>query len=322
MDTYIKKNDNEYAEETKTSWRKTAFLPTDEQKEDRPSGASAPDERTLREKQLDLYLEQLSDEEKSPYTIAKYRRDARQFLDFSEGKEFSRETSKKYKAWLQEKHYRMNSVNSMLAAMNGFLRFQGREDCTVHPLRIQNKVYTTAEEELTEEEYRCLIKAAGEDEQARLLIFTLGSTGIRVSELKYFTIEAVQNGEVEIQCKNKNRVILLPRSLVEKLQDYSRRYAIKNGPVFRNTAGQSLSRNNIWKKLKRLSAKAGISPAKVYPHNFRKLFARMFYKEEKDLAMLADVLGHSSLNTTRIYIKTTGQAHLERIEKLHLAEAE
>jgi site-specific recombinase XerC len=119
MDIYRKKNDNEYAEETKTSWRKTAFLPTDEQKEDRPSGASAPDERTLREKQLDLYLEQLSDEEKSPYTIAKYRRDARQFLDFSEGKEFSRETSKKYKAWLQEKHYRMNSVNSMLADVLG-----------------------------------------------------------------------------------------------------------------------------------------------------------------------------------------------------------
>ena len=275
-------------------------------------------EESEREQCLRAFLDYLSSEEKSEKTIEKYERDVRHFLAFSEGKEFSKENSKQYKAWLQEEKYKAASVNSMLAAVNSFFHYLEREDCKVHPLKTQNRVYVAESEELTKEEYVKLVRAAEPNEKLVLLLQTLAGTGIRISELKYFTVEAVKQEEITVKCKNKIREILLPSILREKLLNYAYLEGIDSGPIFVTAYGVPLDHSDVWKRLKRLSRKAEVDEEKVYPHNFRKLFARTFYQENKDLALLADVLGHSNLNTTRIYIKSTCQEHKERIDRTEL----
>ena len=274
--------------------------------------------RNEREVQMNEYLRQLREEEKSQVTINKYKRDILCFLCFAGEEELTKEICLDYKASLQEKKLQASSINSMLAALNGYLRYSGRSDCVIRQLRTQKRVYCSAEKELTRKDYEKMLKAAESDERLKLLLQTMAGTGIRVSELKYFTVESVEDGEIEVKCKNKIRTILIPDLLREKLLAYIKSRKIKEGPVFRTENGKSMDRINIWKQMKRLCRKAGIAEEKVFPHNLRKLFARTFYKKEHDLAMLGDLLGHSSLNTTRIYIKSTGQEHRKKMDSLNL----
>ena len=212
----------------------------------------------------------------------------------------------------------MGSVNSMLISVNRFLVFLGCGDCRVKCLREQRQVYQREDRQLTKAEYLCLLNAARSDERLCLLLQTICATGIRVSELQYFTVEAVRQGEVTVTCKSKTRSILLPGVLKRKLLSFAARRGIAAGVIFRSRNGRPLDRSNIWAMMKRLCAAANVKPGKVFPHNLRKLFARTFYGIEKDIAKLADLLGHSSINTTRIYIMTTGAEHRRKIERLGL----
>ena len=206
----------------------------------------------------------------------------------------------------------------MIAGVNSLLDFLGLSDCKVKSIRIQRQTYCTEGQELTKAEYFRLLEASGRNRQLQLVIQTICSTGIRVSELQYFTVEAIRQGEVTVDCKNKTRTILVPGKLKNILLNFAAKCGIRTGAVFITRTGKPLNRSNIWSAMKRLCKIAAVPPAKVFPHNLRKLFARTFYSIEKDIAKLADILGHSSINTTRIYIMTTGMEHRRKIERLGL----
>ena len=263
------------------------------------------------------YACHLREEEKSRITIEKYLRDVRGFARYLGSQYITKDAVIAYKQQLLNQGYALRSVNSMLAAVNSFLTFCGLTDCRVRLCRMQREIYQRSERELSRAEYLRLLRAAEGDRRLWLLMQTICSTGIRVSELNYFTVEAVR-GEVSVACKNKSRKILLPGKLQKLLLRYARAIGITGGVIFRTRNGKPLDRSNIWAAMKRLCARAKIDPGKVFPHNLRKLFARTFYDLEKDIAKLADVLGHSSINTTRIYIMTTGQEHRRQLERLRL----
>lgn len=267
---------------------------------------------------LTAFREALVQEEKSPITIEKYLRDTRAFVEFAANRELNKELTLSYKQQLQQKNYALRSINSMLAALNRLLDFLGRRDCRVRALRSQRQIYSTEDKELTKAEYMRLLEASKGQKQLNLVIQTICGTGIRVSELQYFTVEEIQRGEVAVRCKNKTRTILLPGKLRKLLLDYARQRQIRTGSVFVTRCGNPLDRSNIWAQMKRLCIDAGVSPGKVFPHNLRKLFARTFYGLDKDIAKLADILGHGSIETTRIYIMTSGSEHRRKIERLGL----
>lgn len=264
------------------------------------------------------YAYHLREEEKSRITIEKYLRDVRGFARYLGGQYITKDAVIAYKQQLLNQGYALRSVNSMLAAVNSFLTFCGLTDCRVRLCRMQREIYQRAEKELSRAEYLRLLRVAEGDRRLWLLMQTICSTGIRVSELNYFTVEAVRRGEVSVACKNKSRKILLPGKLQKLLLRYARTIGITGGVIFCTRNGKPLNRSNIWSAMKRLCAQAKIDPGKVFPHNLRKLFARTFYDLEKDIAKLADVLGHSNINTTRIYIMTTGQEHRRQLEQLRL----
>ena len=268
--------------------------------------------------QITAYRTWLSGEEKSAGTIEKYLRDIGAFARWLKGAPVSKDRTSEWKTHLLAQGYAPVTINSMLAAVNSFLTFCGLTDCRVRLCRMQREIYQRAERELSRAEYLRLLRAAEGDRRLWLLMQTICSTGIRVSELNYFTVEAVRRGEVSVACKNKSRKILLPGKLQKLLLRYARAIGITGGVIFRTRNGKPLDRSNIWAAMKRLCARAKIDPGKVFPHNLRKLFARTFYDLEKDIAKLADVLGHSSINTTRIYIMTTGQEHRRQLERLRL----
>lgn len=276
------------------------------------------EERILSIQHLTAFREYLVREEKSEATIEKYLRDAKAFLSYSKESNITKEHTVAYKQSIQEQNYAIRSINSMLASINSLLDFLGWSDCKVKNLRCQKQTYCAAEKELTKAEYLRLLEASKKQEQLNLVIQTICGTGIRVSELKFFTVEAMQRGEVTVQCKNKTRTILVPGKLKKLLLSYAKKNGIKSGVIFVSRNGKPLDRSNIWSQMKRLCKAAGVNPSKVFPHNLRKLFARTFYGIEKDLAKLADILGHSSIETTRIYIMTTGQEHRKKIERLGL----
>ncbi len=269
-------------------------------------------------REIDAFAKYLAEEEKSSVTIAKYVRDVQRFLRWLSGQDVTRERTIAYKRHLLARGYALRSVNSMLAAVNSFLVFCGLTDCRVRLCRMQREIYQRAERELSRAEYLRLLRAAEGNRRLWLLMQTICATGIRVSELRYFTVEAVRRGEVSVACKNKNRKILLPGRLKTLLLRYARDAGISGGVIFRTRSGRPLDRSNIWAAMKKLCARAKVDPDKVFPHNLRKLFARTFYDLEKDIAKLADVLGHSSINTTRIYIMSTGQEHRRQLERLRL----
>lgn len=271
--------------------------------------------------QLIAFKEYLYIEEKSTATVEKYLRDACAFVLYAKEKMITKELVVAYKKSLEENGYKPRSINSMLASINSFLEFIGAGDCKVKAVRIQKATYLTEEKELTKEEYKRLLTAAKKKEQLNLVIRTICATGIRVSELKYFTVEAVRSGEVSVKCKSKNRTILIPGDLRKLLLDFSKKHSIYDGVIFVTRNGKPLDRSYIWSQMKRLCEAACVNPSKVFPHNLRKLFARTFYGIEKDIAKLADILGHSSIETTRIYIMTTGSEHRRQIEKMGLTLA-
>ena len=210
----------------------------------------------------------------------------------------------------------------MRASLNSFLCFTGAQDCKLKAIRIQKAIYMPEEKELTKTEYRRLLTSAKSSTRLSLIMRTICATGIRVSELKYFTVEAVKEREVTVKCKSKNRTIIIPQDLSRLLQGYAKKQGIEIGAIFLTSSGKALDRSYIWAQMKKLCAAARVSAAKVFPHNLRKLFARTFYEIEKDIAKLADVLGHSSIETTRIYIMATGIEHRRQIEKMGLVFAD
>ena len=265
------------------------------------------------------FAKHLREEEKSQKTIEKYLRDIRHFLDFAEEREVTKALTMEYKSQLQE-NYAAVSANSMIASLNSFLRFIGYENCCVKQFKVQRKIYCPEEKELTRDEYFRLVNAAKAkgSERLILLIETICATGIRVSELQYITAEAVQHSEATVNCKGKTRTIFIPNRLQRKLIRYIREQKIISGTVFVTRTGKPINRCNIWREMKALCERAGVAPGKVFPHNLRHLFARTFYGIEKDIVKLADILGHSSINTTRIYIVTTGEEHRRKIDGMRL----
>lgn len=274
--------------------------------------------RTLTPEQIRAFQHHLILEERSTATVEKYLRDVRAYFAFMADRPVTKESVLAYKAQLLSEGYAVRSVNSMLAALNTFFTFLGWDECRVKAIRQQKQTYCPEEKELTRGEYLRLLEAAKKSSQLHLVMQTICGTGIRVSELGYFTVEQVERGEITVNCKGKTRTILIPGKLRRKLLQYARKEKICTGVIFRSRSGKPLSRGSIWAKMKALCQKAGVTPGKVFPHNLRKLFARTFYGIEKDIAKLADILGHSSINTTRIYIMSTGIEHRRKIERLGL----
>ena len=266
--------------------------------------------------EFELYLR---NEERSKATIEKYMRDVRCFVGFIGSTEVSKQSVVDYKNKLGNS-YAVASANSMIAALNSFLRFCGWHDLCVKQFRVQRQAYCSEEKELTRAEYIRLLEAANKkhNERLNLIIQTICGTGIRVSELQYITVEALGKGEAVVNCKGKNRRIFIVPELKKKLLRYVKEQKISSGAVFITRNGKPVSRNNIWKEMKALCEQAHVAPSKVFPHNLRHLFARTFYSIEKDIAKLADILGHASINTTRIYIVTTGAEHKRKMEHMRL----
>ena len=275
-------------------------------------------DRIINEENLQLFYQHLIREEKSAATVEKYLRDVRAFFVHIGGRIVTKEEVMAYKMHLQKGNYAVRSINSMLASMNSFLDFLGWPDCKVKSMRQQKQTYCAEEKELTKAEYLRLLGAAKGNTQLHLVMQTICGTGIRVSELRHFTVEEVMRGEIHVNCKGKNRVILIPGKLRKMLLDYARKMRIRTGIIFLNRNGKPLNRSSIWAQMKALCRDARVNPSKVFPHNLRKLFARTFYGIEKDIAKLADILGHSSIDTTRIYIMSTGTEHRRKIERLGL----
>lgn len=270
----------------------------------------------LRARQLDAFAAQLCADEKSPLTVQKYARDVRAFLLYCRGP-VTRQSVLQYKNdLLRSGVYTVGSINSMLSSLNSFFRFMDWEDCLVKCIRSQRQIYCSPDKELTLQEYRRLLAAAGE--RLQLVLETICSTGIRVSELQYFTVEAVRSDRVTVICKGKVRAILIPKKMKGLLLRYAEAHGIRSGVIFRTRSGKPLDRSNIWSAMKGLCPRARVEPGKVFPHNLRKLFARTFYQAKKDLARLADTLGHSSVDTTRLYIMTSGAEHRQCVEQLRL----
>ncbi len=261
----------------------------------------------------------LYEEEKSDNTIEKYMRDIRFFREWLQGRSIDKSVVIEYKKELC-KRYAIKSVNSMLSSINAFFVFMGWHDMKVKTLKIQRRIFADKSKELTKTEYERLLRAAKSKKNERLyyLMQTIASTGLRVSEIKYVTCEAVRQGQAVINCKGKIRQIFLPKKLCQMLKQYIKSRNIKNGSVFICKTGKPLDRSNIWKMLKDLCESANVDKTKVFPHNFRHLFARTFYSLQKDIVRLADILGHSSVETTRIYTIESGNVHKRQLQKLGL----
>lgn len=265
------------------------------------------------------FKEHLILEERSVATIQKYIRDVKAFTAYAQNSAISKEIVIAYKKYLQE-NYAVRSVNSMLASINSFFSLFGWNDLKVKSLKLQQQVFCSEEKELTKEEYTRLCRTAERkhNERLNLILQTICGTGIRVSELQYITVETVKHGEAVVNCKAKTRSVFIVKELRQKLLRYAAEQNIKSGMIFVTRTGKPISRTNIWREMKALCVEANVNPEKVFPHNLRHLFARVFYGIEKDIAKLADILGHSSINTTRIYIISTGTEHRQRMENMRL----
>lgn len=275
--------------------------------------------RIMTAEQLSDFERLLAMEEKSALTISKYRHDVGSFLDYCSGRAVTKELVIDYKTRLCGE-YAVSSVNSMIAALNSFFRFMEWDDVCVKACKVQRKIFCDDNKELSREEYMKLVKTAEKKNKYRLCLVlqTLCGTGIRISELEYITVEAVKRGKAEVFCKNKIRTVFIVEKLREKLLKYCREKGIRKGRIFLSRNGRPLCRNNVWLEMKKLCKEAGVDDQKVFPHNLRHLFARMFYRMENDLAKLADILGHTCLETTRLYVITTGFEHGQRMERMKL----
>ena len=276
--------------------------------------------RILTNEAIDRFKTYLHKEEKSENTIEKYLRDVRAFSEYLGDAAVTKEIVIAYKNKLLTENYAIRSVNSILASLNSLFSFLGWTDCRAKSIKLQRQIYCPEEKELTKEEYMRLVNAAKQkgNERLNLILQTICGTGIRVSELQYITVEAVKSGAAVVSLKGKTRSVFLVKELQKKLLRYAAEQKILSGTIFITRTGKLISRTNIWREMKGLCKQAGVNPSKVFPHNLRHLFARVFYGIEKDIAKLADILGHSSINTTRIYIISTGNEHRRRMENMRL----
>lgn len=274
---------------------------------------------TLIIKKMSNYCVFLLREEKAQSTIDKYIRDLKMFYLYLSDRPISKEIVVAYKEELKQQ-YATSSINSMLASLNHYFDFAGLYDCKVKQIKQQRRVYCPEEKELSKEEYYRLIKAAQDLQKDRLslIIQTICSTGIRISELECITVRAAQSGVAEVNCKGKSRQIFIPHKLKMMLLSYIKKQHIRQGPVFITKQGNPINRSNVWREMKNLCQIAQVRENKVFPHNLRHLFAKTYYKMEKDISKLADLLGHSSINTTRIYIISSGEEHRRQIDKMKL----
>ena len=276
----------------------------------------------MTEKQMEEYMQYLREQERSAHTLEKYRRDIKKFYGtLPEDGTFNKKTVLLYKKTLQER-YALSSVNSMLTALNGFLRYTGAGEACVKVCRQQRQSFLPEERELTKEEYQNLLAKAKEQPHLRLyyILETMGCTGIRISELRYITVEGVKRGRILVCAKNKYRCICIGESLKAQLLEYCKAQHIQRGCIFVTKNGNPVHRNNVWTDMKKLSRKAGIREEKVHPHNLRHLFARTFYEKEKDVLLLADLLGHSSVDTTRIYTRISERRLNDEVLELGLTD--
>ena len=279
----------------------------------------ANNHRILTDTRIEKYLSYLREQERSAATIQKYGHDLRALSGFLAGEPATKAALLDWKQRLTEA-YAPATVNAMLTAVNGFFRFLGWKELPMKLLRLQKNLFLEESRELTRQEYVRLVSAAHcrGDEQLALVIQTICATGIRVSELRFITVEALQRGRAGVSNKGKRRVVFLPEKLRRLLRGYARAKKITAGAVFVTRRGQPLNRSNIWRSMKALCCSADVPPEKVFPHNLRHLFARIFYSMEKDLSRLADILGHSSVNTTRIYTAESGAVHARQMERMGL----
>lgn len=277
------------------------------------------EERILTADIIEDFRKNLELQEKSTSTIEKYTRDVKAFSAYTENAAITKEKVIAYKKYLRN-NYAVRSVNSMLASINSLFNSLEWHDLKVKSLKLQQQVFCSEDRELTKAEYARLCKTAKRKKNKRLnlILQTICGTGIRVSELQYITVEAAKQGEAVVNCKAKTRSVFIVKELKQKLLRYAAEQNIKSGMIFVTRTGKLISRTNIWREMKALCVEANVNPEKVFPHNLRHLFARVFYEIEKDIAKLADILGHSSINTTRIYIISTGTEHRKRMENMHL----
>ena len=266
------------------------------------------------------FINYLKLEEKSANTIEKYMRDIKAFWQYVGTQAVTKELTIAYKENLLSNDYAVRSVNSMIASLNSFFTFVGYEYLKVKTIKEQRQIFCSEDRELTKEEYLRLLNAAESKGNRRLnlILQTICGTGIRVSELKFITVEAVKAGEAFVFCKGKRRSVFIVKALKKKLLKYAAKQKIESGCIFITRTGRPVSRSNVWRDMKKLCKDANVNPNKVFPHNLRHLFAKVFYSIEKDIAKLADILGHSSINTTRIYIISTGTEHRQRMETMRL----
>ena len=264
---------------------------------------------------LQNFRDYLIQEEKSDLTVEKYVQDAGRFLGWLGDRGLTKQEVLAYKAELMGR-YAVASVNSKLSSVNCFLKFIGRSDCCVKTVKQQRQAFLSEERELSKGDYARLIQAAKRKPRLCLLMQTICSTGIRVSEHRFITVEAAKQGFANVRLKGKSRVVFLPSKLCKALLKYAKSQKIRSGSIFVTSKGKPLNRSNIWAEMKKLCAAAGVRREKVFPHNLRHLFARTYYSLEKDIVRLADILGHSSINTTRIYTMESGLIHRRQIEKM------
>lgn len=278
------------------------------------------EQRRITDQIVESYQEYLCREEKSRGTIEKYVRDIRSFAAWLSGQEVTKELTVRWKERLLEAGYGPGTANSMLSAINGLFSFLDWQDCRVKFFKLQRRLFRDESKDLEQNEYRRLVETAygSGKERLGLVIETICGTGIRVSELEYITVEAAKAGRAEVALKGKIRVIMLGKQLRRKLIAFAKKKKIISGQIFLTRNGTGLSRRQIWAEMKRLCAAAGVEASKVFPHNLRHLFAKTFYKAHGDIVKLADVLGHTSIDTTRIYLLTTGAEHMRQLDCLGL----
>lgn len=276
--------------------------------------------RRLTAGRITAYTKSLYSEERAPATVEKYRRDIAAFAGWLAERPVTKELAAQWKNHLLAEGLSPATVNAKLSAVNGLLGFLGWGECRVKFLRIQRQLFR--EKALNRGEYERLVETARRLGRGRLalLMEAICSTGIRVSEVRYLTVEAARTGQAVIRLKGKIRTILLSRKLCVKLLKYAQKTKTASGEIFLTKNGNSLSRKQIWQEMKSLCARAGVDPSKVFPHNLRHLFATIFYQVSRDLVKLADTLGHSSVETTRLYLLASVSEHVKYLERLRLVQ--
>lgn len=277
-------------------------------------------EKIISNKTIQRFENHLKMTEKAQNTIDKYLHNANNFAKYLHGRNVNQKLAIAYKQYLQNHNYAVTSINSAIASLNCLFIFMGLSDCRLKSLKLQPRTYCPENEELTKKEYVRLVYAAKQigNEKLSLIIQTICGTGIRVSELQFITVKAIQRGEATVSLKGKTRQILIVKDLRKKLLHYIEKQKITDGIIFRTRTGKPISRTNIWRAMKNLCKQARVNTDKVFPHNLRHLFARTFYRTEKDIAKLANLLGHSNINTTRIYVITTSDEHRRCLENMRL----